>query len=202
MLKYMAPLMVSLAVQFEPIVGPLIGWAVGVALPPGMYTWIGGGVVLVAAAGATVATAKRQEQEAAQAKGRKGMMKLPTHDLDDYEVDVDTLEMDQAVDSSMGKRTYELAVSRAPAGDTQRSIATAAGRPSVVNALDVELHETQSISSQPAANINRHRSLERDPPQRQPPNAFMDIELGSPKRPAIRSHTDTLTGMQGNSTQH
>lgn len=74
-LKYMTPLMVSLAVQFEPVVGPLIGWATGVAAAPGIFTWIGGVIVMVATAGATVATALRQKKEERLVKNKS--MRLP-----------------------------------------------------------------------------------------------------------------------------
>lgn len=59
----MTPLLVSLAVQLEPVLGPALGWAAGVAAAPGLFTWIGGTVVLLATLGATLATARRQQQE-------------------------------------------------------------------------------------------------------------------------------------------
>eukprot|EP00879_Flechtneria_rotunda_P014854 GHRR01015519.1.p2 GENE.GHRR01015519.1~~GHRR01015519.1.p2 ORF type:complete len:159 (+),score=47.53 GHRR01015519.1:1384-1860(+) len=77
-LKYMSPLMVSLAVQFEPVIGPFLGWLAGVAAAPGTFTWIGGGIVLLATAGAIVATAKRQQAEAGMVKHK--FMQLLTQD--------------------------------------------------------------------------------------------------------------------------
>jgi hypothetical protein len=71
--RYMTPLLVSLAVQLEPVLGPALGWALGVAAAPGLFTWIGGSVVLLATLGATLATGRRQQQEeaaAAEAEGR------------------------------------------------------------------------------------------------------------------------------------
>lgn len=62
-LKYMTPLLVSLAVQFEPVLGPLLGWITGVSPAPGLFTWVGGSIVLLATIGATLATAQRQQQE-------------------------------------------------------------------------------------------------------------------------------------------
>ena len=71
----MTPLLVSLAVQLEPVLGPALGWALGVAAAPGLFTWIGGSVVLLATVGATLATAQRQKQEesaaAAEAEERR-----------------------------------------------------------------------------------------------------------------------------------
>jgi hypothetical protein len=80
----MTPLLVSLAVQLEPVLGPALGWAVGVAAAPGLFTWIGGSIVLLATLGATLATAKRQQQEeaAAEAEDRQMLkhksMRLPS----------------------------------------------------------------------------------------------------------------------------
>eukprot|EP00882_Tetradesmus_deserticola_P022745 GHRQ01024691.1.p1 GENE.GHRQ01024691.1~~GHRQ01024691.1.p1 ORF type:complete len:425 (+),score=136.30 GHRQ01024691.1:465-1739(+) len=62
-LRYVSPLAVSLAVQFEPVVGPFLGWATGVSPAPGLYTYIGGSIMMVATIGATVASALRQQQE-------------------------------------------------------------------------------------------------------------------------------------------
>lgn len=41
LLKYMAPLIVSLACNMEPLLGSLLGWAVGVVAAPGLWTYIG-----------------------------------------------------------------------------------------------------------------------------------------------------------------
>jgi hypothetical protein len=57
--------LVSLAVQFEPLLGPLLGWLCGVAEPPGRFTIAGGAIVLAATLGATLATAQRQAREEA-----------------------------------------------------------------------------------------------------------------------------------------
>lgn len=67
----MTPLLVSLAVQLEPVLGPALGWAAGVAAPPGLFTWVGGSVVLLATLGATLATARRQQQEEAEEAERR-----------------------------------------------------------------------------------------------------------------------------------
>jgi hypothetical protein len=70
----MTPLLVSLAVQLEPVLGPALGWACGVAAAPGLFTWIGGSIVLLATLGATLATAKRQQQEEAAAESEDRLM--------------------------------------------------------------------------------------------------------------------------------
>ena len=51
-LKYVQPLVISILVTLEPIVGSLIGWILFNAGVPGMWTWIGGipliaGMVLI-----------------------------------------------------------------------------------------------------------------------------------------------------------
>lgn len=62
-LRYVSPLIVSLAVQFEPMVGPFIGWATAVSPAPGFYTYVGGGIIIAATIGATVAAGLRQQKE-------------------------------------------------------------------------------------------------------------------------------------------
>lgn len=71
----MTPLLVSLAVQLEPLLGPAIGWAVGISAAPGLFTWIGGSIVLLATLGATLATAKRERQEEQAAAEDRRLLK-------------------------------------------------------------------------------------------------------------------------------
>lgn len=51
-LKYLNPLVISVAVLFEPLLGSVIGWFLGTSSIPGLFTWVGGifligGVILV-----------------------------------------------------------------------------------------------------------------------------------------------------------
>jgi drug/metabolite transporter (DMT)-like permease len=51
-LRYFPPIIISVAVLFEPLIGSLIGWLLGTAVAPGLFTWLGGpfliaGVILV-----------------------------------------------------------------------------------------------------------------------------------------------------------
>ncbi len=51
-LKWLPPIVISVAVLFEPLIGSLLGWYLGTADVPGVYTWLGGpfliaGVILV-----------------------------------------------------------------------------------------------------------------------------------------------------------
>jgi drug/metabolite transporter (DMT)-like permease len=46
LLKFISPLTVSTAMLAEPLVGSLMGYAVGMQAMPGLYTWIGGFVLL------------------------------------------------------------------------------------------------------------------------------------------------------------
>lgn len=60
-LKYVNPLVISVAVLFEPLIGSLIGWSLGTAQIPGLFTWVGGffligGVILVTLGHATTST--------------------------------------------------------------------------------------------------------------------------------------------------
>jgi drug/metabolite transporter (DMT)-like permease len=51
-LRWFTPLVISVAVLFEPLIGSLIGWYLGTTTVPGVYTWLGGiflifGVIMV-----------------------------------------------------------------------------------------------------------------------------------------------------------
>ena len=51
-LRYFPPIIISVAVLFEPLIGSLIGWLLGTAVAPGLFTLLGGpflvaGVILV-----------------------------------------------------------------------------------------------------------------------------------------------------------
>ena len=41
-LRWFPPLVISVAVLFEPLIGSLIGWLLGTTDMPGIYTWLGG----------------------------------------------------------------------------------------------------------------------------------------------------------------
>jgi len=47
LLKYVSPLVVSTAMLMEPIIGSVIGYYCGLQPLPDVYTWIGGGVLMV-----------------------------------------------------------------------------------------------------------------------------------------------------------
>ena len=51
-LRWFPPIFISVAVLFEPLLGSVIGWMLGTASIPGVYTWVGGpfliaGIILV-----------------------------------------------------------------------------------------------------------------------------------------------------------
>lgn len=50
------------------MLSPFLGWLAGVSAPPGPSTWAGGALVLLATAGASVATAAREAKEAREAR--------------------------------------------------------------------------------------------------------------------------------------
>jgi hypothetical protein len=52
-------LIVSIVLLAEPLVGSVLGWAVGKQANPGVFTWVGG-VVLLAGASAVVYAQERQ----------------------------------------------------------------------------------------------------------------------------------------------
>lgn len=59
LLRWLTPLSVALAFQLEPLVGSVIGWAVGLVVQPGWGTWVGGGMLLVATGAVTAASNQR-----------------------------------------------------------------------------------------------------------------------------------------------
>jgi hypothetical protein len=59
------PLLAAAATGQEPLFGPLIGWAIGVASAPGPTTWSGGAVVLAATCIVLIASSRRTAAEAA-----------------------------------------------------------------------------------------------------------------------------------------
>ncbi len=63
LLKYLHPLLITLSLTVEPLVGTVIGWMCDMAQPPGLYTWIGGGILLASTVLVVVAGHKRQEAE-------------------------------------------------------------------------------------------------------------------------------------------
>jgi drug/metabolite transporter (DMT)-like permease len=65
-LRWMPPLVISVSVLFEPLIGSLIGWALGTTLVPGFYTWLGG-IFLIA--GVILVTLGRYESKMAVADG-------------------------------------------------------------------------------------------------------------------------------------
>ncbi|GBF99716.1 drug Metabolite transporter superfamily [Raphidocelis subcapitata] len=65
LLKYLSSLTISLAIQLEPLFGPVIGWAIGVASAPSPATWAGGAAVLAATCVVLASAARRQAAEAA-----------------------------------------------------------------------------------------------------------------------------------------
>jgi hypothetical protein len=72
-LKWLDPLVVTLALNLEPLIGSIIGFLMGVASPPGVWTYAGGACLLVATAVVSIA-ADRRERAAATAN-RIGTLK-------------------------------------------------------------------------------------------------------------------------------
>lgn len=63
LLKYISPLVITLAFSMEPIVGSGIGWVLGLSAPPSMWTCAGGVLMLVGCVAVSIASAKRKELE-------------------------------------------------------------------------------------------------------------------------------------------
>ena len=46
-LKYVSPLLISISVTLEPVLGSIIGWMFFSTGVPGMWTWIGGPILML-----------------------------------------------------------------------------------------------------------------------------------------------------------
>jgi hypothetical protein len=134
-LRYVSPLMVSLAVQFEPVVGPFIGWATGVSPAPGFFTYIGGGIIMVATVGATVAGALRQQKEERFVKTKS--MRMTADDAGRFEVAVDGL--------AAGDVAGAAAVGQAPSG------------PASYQQCSADEHDSSSLHHDAGHYMQRHR---------------------------------------------
>mmetsp|Transcript_15190 Transcript_15190/g.26341 ORF Transcript_15190/g.26341 Transcript_15190/m.26341 type:complete len:442 (+) Transcript_15190:67-1392(+) len=89
LLRYLTPLTIALAFQLEPLVGTLIGFALGVVDAPGLATWIGGLVVLLATCWVTSSTVKREATEM-----QRGLAVLELgHVMDRPDLDPDSLSV-------------------------------------------------------------------------------------------------------------
>ncbi|KAI8465220.1 MAG: hypothetical protein J3K34DRAFT_473612 [Monoraphidium minutum] len=83
LLRYLSSLSISLAIQLEPLFGPLIGWALGVMAPPSRFTWAGGAVLLAATSLVLVASARREAAAAAGAARRQRSLAPPGDEGDE-----------------------------------------------------------------------------------------------------------------------
>eukprot|EP01102_Stenamoeba_stenopodia_P002149 TRINITY_DN11913_c0_g1_i1.p1 TRINITY_DN11913_c0_g1~~TRINITY_DN11913_c0_g1_i1.p1 ORF type:complete len:373 (-),score=70.28 TRINITY_DN11913_c0_g1_i1:50-1060(-) len=65
-LKFISPVVVSIALMLEPIVGTFLGWMFGyAAIPTGAWTWVGSAMVIGSIVWVTFAAAKRREASSA-----------------------------------------------------------------------------------------------------------------------------------------
>ena len=62
-LKWIPPLVISVALVMEPLIGSIIGWALGQDSLPGFYTWLGGPLMICGALLVTLEMAKGDEEE-------------------------------------------------------------------------------------------------------------------------------------------
>lgn len=64
-LKWMPPLLVTLALTAEPVIGTFMGWAVHLVHVPGVWTYSGGAVLLLSTAIVVIAGDRREQAAAA-----------------------------------------------------------------------------------------------------------------------------------------
>tara|TARA_B100000131_G_scaffold323090_1_gene379751 strand:- start:8487 stop:9425 length:939 start_codon:yes stop_codon:yes gene_type:complete len=62
-LRWLPPLVVSVTLVMEPLIGSLIGWILGLDSIPGMWTWLGGPLMIAGTLLVTLELAKGDEEE-------------------------------------------------------------------------------------------------------------------------------------------
>jgi len=68
-LRWLPPLVISVSVVLEPLLGGLLGWVLGVQAVPGFWTWVGGPFMIAGMALAIVGTNHRLTQEPENSPG-------------------------------------------------------------------------------------------------------------------------------------
>ena len=63
LLKYLHPLLLTLSLTLEPLIGSVIGWMLGLAQPPGVYTWVGGAILLASTVMVVIFGHRREQSE-------------------------------------------------------------------------------------------------------------------------------------------
>ncbi|KDD74340.1 hypothetical protein H632_c1389p1 [Helicosporidium sp. ATCC 50920] len=74
LLKYHTPLVLSLALTSESLIGSAMGWAVGVVALPGVWTWVGGAVVLASTVAVVLSQHVRERGELKRARSVEGKL--------------------------------------------------------------------------------------------------------------------------------
>ena len=62
-LRWLPPLVISVSVVMEPLLGGLLGWVLGVQAVPNMWTWVGGPFMIIGTALAIVGTNHRLSEK-------------------------------------------------------------------------------------------------------------------------------------------
>ena len=61
-LRWLPPLVISVSVVFEPLLGGILGWFLGVESVPDLWTWVGGPFMIAGMGLAIVGTNHRLNQ--------------------------------------------------------------------------------------------------------------------------------------------
>jgi len=84
LLRHINPLVITLALNVEPVLGSVMGALVGVTSPPGVLSYAGGALIVVSTVVVSVGSARREEEErqrTAAAHEVKTIMMTPLDDL-------------------------------------------------------------------------------------------------------------------------
>ncbi|PRW45144.1 Permeases of the drug metabolite transporter family permease component [Chlorella sorokiniana] len=76
LLRHLNPLIISLACNLEPLLGSLLGWAVGVVTAPGPWTYVGGALVLASTATVSIASHRREKKQASKAAASRAIQRI------------------------------------------------------------------------------------------------------------------------------
>ena len=88
LLKWMPALLVSLALTSTPLIGTFIGWYMGLAQMPGLWTYCGGTILLMSTISVVIAGDRREKAAAAAEAADAGSCSPGEFGSKDRQVDV------------------------------------------------------------------------------------------------------------------
>lgn len=131
LLRYLSPLVISLACNLEPLLGSLFGWAAGVVAAPGPWTFVGGSLVMLSTAVVSLASHRREQQQASREAASRAIQRILSGDGEMQQLEKDeegeALALTAAGDDGGWGEPWEL--SPRPGGGTGGGRSSRDGRP-------------------------------------------------------------------------